>query len=227
MNFSLRITNSALRIIKSAFYLYRRADSGFVVEHIDGKPYCHYDVHSIKSDLQKLLGSLSRAHDVYDDEIYKCSENNEGTRYFCKSCGAFLDAKNFDSSAYELPQLKIMRIVDNLCHMPAGEEVPDAMFSPHVEKVEKLQALFNLPEFEGNKNLGLMMQSFLNLCRNPEFQIAFVGTIKTGKSTLINALLGKNYASMEVTPETAALTKFRFSPRDYLAVTFYTAEECG
>ncbi len=155
----------------------------------------------------------------------KCSTDNEGTRYFCKSCGAFLDAKNFDYSAYELPQLKIMRIVDNLRHMSAGEEVPDAMFAPYVEKVEKLQALFNLPEFEGNKNLGLMMQSFLNLCRNPEFQIAFVGTIKTGKSTLINALLGKNYASMAVTPETAALTKFRFSPRDYVAVTFYTAEE--
>lgn len=54
---------------KSAFYLYRRADTSFVVEHIDGKPYRHYDIHSIKSDLQKLLGSLSRANGVYDDEI--------------------------------------------------------------------------------------------------------------------------------------------------------------
>lgn len=30
------------------------------------------------------------------------------------------------------------------------------------------------------------MQAFLNLCRHLEFQIAFVGTIKTGKSALIN-----------------------------------------
>lgn len=66
---------------KSAFYLYRRADSGFVVEHIDGKPYCHYDVHSIKSDLQKLLGSLSRANDVYDDEIsFSVIENADRIR---------------------------------------------------------------------------------------------------------------------------------------------------
>ena len=65
----------------------------------------------------------------------------------------------------------------------------------------------------------------LDLCTKPEFQIAFVGTIKTGKSTLINSLLGHNYASMAVTPETAALTKFRSSPKDYVRVTFYTSGE--
>lgn len=155
----------------------------------------------------------------------KCSANNESTRYFCKSCGAFLDTENFDYEAYELPQLKIMRIVDNLRHMQLDEEVPDSAFIPHAERVEKLQALFNLPEFAENKNLGMNMEAFLNLCRHPEFQIAFVGTIKTGKSTLINALLGKNYASMAVTPETAALTKFRVSNPDYVKVTFYTSAE--
>ena len=155
----------------------------------------------------------------------KCSADNEGTRYFCKNCGAFLDAENFDYADYELPQLKIMRIVDNLRHMQLGEEVPDSAFIPHAERVEKLQALFNLPEFVENKNLGMNMEAFLNLCRHPEFQIAFVGTIKTGKSTLINALLGKNYASMAVTPETAALTKFRVSNPDYVKVTLYTSEE--
>ena len=155
----------------------------------------------------------------------KCSANNEGTRYFCKSCGAFLDAKNFDPADYELPQLKIMRVVDNLRHMQLGEEVPDSAFIPHAERVEKLQALFNLPAFAENKNLGMNMEALLNLCRHPEFQIAFVGTIKTGKSTLINALLGKNYASMAVTPETAALTKFRVSNPDYVKVTFYTSAE--
>ena len=155
----------------------------------------------------------------------KCLSDNENTRYFCKSCGAFLDTENFDYAAYELPQLKVMRIVDNLRHMQLGEEVPDSAFAPHAERVEKLQALFNLPEFAENKNLGMNMESFLNVCRHPEFQIAFVGTIKTGKSTLINALLGKNYASMAVTPETAALTKFRVSPRDYVEVTFYTSAE--
>jgi len=164
-------------------------------------------------------------NDLNNKVCPKCLADNEGTRYFCKSCGAFLDTENFDYADYELPQLKIMRVVDNLRHMQLGEEVPDSAFIPHAERVEKLQALFNLPEFAENKNLGMNMEAFLNLCRHPEFQIAFVGTIKTGKSTLINALLGKNYASMAVTPETAALTKFRVSNPDYVKVTFYTSAE--
>ena len=155
----------------------------------------------------------------------KCHSNNEDTRYFCSSCGAFLDADEFPESAYDLPQLKVMRIVDNLQHMQIGEEVPDEAFRLMAERMEKLQAIFELPEFTKNSMLADSIRVFLDKCRHPEFQIAFVGTIKTGKSTLINALLGKNYASMDVTPETAALTKFRFSPRDYVRVTFYTSKE--
>lgn len=154
-----------------------------------------------------------------------CSGVNEATRYFCKNCGAFLEKQNFEPYTYELEQMKIMRVVDNLRHMKPSEQVPDEAFAPHAEKIERLQALFALPEFAQITQLGENMQDFLSLCRHPEFQIAFVGTIKTGKSTLINALLGKNYASMAVTPETAALTKFRVSPRDYVQVTFYTEEE--
>ena len=52
-----------------------------------------------------------------------------------------------------------------------------------------------------------------------------VGAIKAGKSTLINALLGYEYASTKVTPETAALTKFRRGNRNYVHVSFYSKKE--
>ena len=155
----------------------------------------------------------------------RCKADNEETRYFCAQCGAFLESASFAPEAYDLPQMKIMRIVDNLRHMKPGERVPDEAFAFHAERIERLQALCGLPEFAKNAGLIENMGDCLALCRHPEFQIAFVGTIKTGKSTLINALLGKNYASMAVTPETAALTKFRVSARDYVKVTFYTAKE--
>lgn len=59
------------------------------------------------------------------------------------------------------------------------------------------------------------------------FQISFVGTIKAGKSTLINALLGNNYATVNVTPETAVLTKFASSKDDsfHIIIKFYTSKE--
>lgn len=69
------------------------------------------------------------------------------------------------------------------------------------------------------------IQVFLDKCSNPEYHIALVGAIKAGKSTLINALLGYELASIEVTPETASLTKFKSAKEDYVEVSFYSKEE--
>lgn len=66
----------------------------------------------------------------------------------------------------------------------------------------------------------------LNRCRKAEFHISLVGTINAGKSTLINAILGSELASTRITPETAALTKFRSSrDHDYVKVSFYSTTE--
>ena len=59
----------------------------------------------------------------------------------------------------------------------------------------------------------------------PDLQIAIVGTIKAGKSTFINALFEENIASTDVTPETASLTKFRYSTKNKLEVKFYNKTE--
>lgn len=77
--------------------------------------------------------------------------------------------------------------------------------------------------------VGMMknIDTFLDRCANPEFHIALVGAIKAGKSTLINALLGYEYASTKVTPETASLTKFRKADENLIKVSFYTKEEWG
>lgn len=75
---------------------------------------------------------------------------------------------------------------------------------------------------EVNEKLILKLDNFIHKCSNPEFHIAFVGAIKAGKSTLINSLLGYNLASTAVTPETAALTKFKASKgSNYIKLTFY------
>lgn len=71
------------------------------------------------------------------------------------------------------------------------------------------------------------INQFVEKAKNPIYEIAFVGAVKAGKSTLINAILDKNLASTEVTPETAALTKFKASKKgkDYVKINFYTDEE--
>ena len=156
-----------------------------------------------------------------------CKAKNEYTSYFCCQCGKFLKSEEFNNESYELPEMKIIRILENLQQMAHSTIIWDNAVDLYTTKIEKMKALFALPGMGAEKNFAICnkMAEFLDLCYKPEFQIAFVGTIKTGKSTLINSLLGKNYASMAVTPETAALTKFRASIRDYVHVVFYTKDE--
>lgn len=157
----------------------------------------------------------------------ECGKPNGIDRYFCEKCGSFLDREMFHrKELYEREEVKIRRILENLEYTPHSQIVWNDMVDLYTKKVERYQALMNLPnETTENSSVAEKMKDFLRLCNKPEFQIAFVGTIKTGKSTLINALLGHNYASMAVTPETAALTKFRSSARDYVDVTFYSKQE--
>lgn len=153
-----------------------------------------------------------------------CGAHSAG-RSFCPNCGKFLLAE-YDVESFAPYEKRLMRIIENLNihpHVPISwNEQSDIMSG----KIERLMSLSMIDDLSiERREIMRRAADFLRECREPEFQIAFVGTIKTGKSTLINSLLGRNYASMAVTPETAALTKFRYSARDYVNVTFYTADE--
>lgn len=155
-----------------------------------------------------------------------CGKENDSNRYFCSKCGTLLNSSLFSNKMiYEKEETKIMRILENLPKIPHSKILWNDTIDLYTGKVEKYKALMRLPGIKSDNAIIEKMEDFLDLCTKSEFQIAFVGTIKTGKSTLINSLLGHNYASMAVTPETAALTKFRSSPRDYVKVSFYSQKE--
>ncbi len=91
-----------------------------------------------------------------------------------------------------------------------------------IEKsIETVEKEFNV-KFDDERN-DIKAQKYL--ADDPNLQIAIVGTIKAGKSTFINALFEENIASTDVTPETASLTKFRYSTKNKLEVKFYNKAE--
>ena len=91
-----------------------------------------------------------------------------------------------------------------------------------IEKsIEMVEKEFNV-QFDEERN-DIKAQKYL--ADDPNLQIAIVGTIKAGKSTFINALFEENIASTDVTPETASLTKFKYSTQNKLLVKFYSREE--
>ena len=75
------------------------------------------------------------------------------------------------------------------------------------------------------ENINNDIRNYIENTINPSYQIAIVGAIKAGKSTLINALIGDDLASVSVTPETATLTKFRYSKENYVKIKFYNKNE--
>lgn len=75
------------------------------------------------------------------------------------------------------------------------------------------------------ENINNDIRNYIESAVNPIYQIAIVGAIKAGKSTLINTLIGDDLASVSVTPETATLTKFRYSEKNYVKIKFYTNDE--
>lgn len=156
-----------------------------------------------------------------------CGFENDVHTYFCSKCGKFLVPEDFETANITSnAEMKLERIVSNLKENPHIDILWNETVDAYTKKVERIQSLLRIKDIGIESNeLNQKVDKFLNMCRRPDFEIAFVGAVKAGKSTLINALLGKNYASTDPNPETAVLTKFRSSEQDYVKVNFYTPKE--
>lgn len=98
----------------------------------------------------------------------------------------------------------------------------------YAQKVHTVMSVFQqhkIGEF-ATKGAYKEMKEFITRCADKDFQIALVGAIKAGKSTLVNAMLKMDLASTDITPETASLTKFCNSKEGhYVRVFFYNKKE--
>ena len=114
----------------------------------------------------------------------------------------------------------------------------DNTINDYVKKLSASKVLFKkLAEREYFKSTGSSLENlffkeidneisrYISDAKNPIYQIAIVGAIKSGKSTLINALIGYDLVSTNVTPETATLTKIRKTEKNSIMVKFYTRKE--
>lgn len=152
-------------------------------------------------------------------------EINDNT-YFCPECGSYLKKDKVDPELYCEYEKLMKRIKKNYRSIPHKK----LTFDEHIDrislKLEKIQSLYSMSIFSNkNEKINKKISNLLEICQSHEFIVAFVGVIKTGKSTLINSLLGHEYASWAVDPETAALTKFKYSPENYITVKFYNMDE--
>lgn len=162
-----------------------------------------------------------------------CSfENKVANPLFCLKCGGIIGGEKYQNQAL------IQEYSEKIKHFLSDlEKKSKDIFSSYTplpqlkgvfEKVSEIEGILELYHSQDSSNKTL--ERYIGECkkflsRDNSFQIAFAGTIKAGKSTLINAMLKKEYASMSVTPETAVLTKFRYGSTPQMKVSFYNQKE--
>jgi GTPase SAR1 family protein len=161
--------------------------------------------------------------------------------FFCQQCGEIFEYPSYIEKDSELKK-RFHQIVSSIVnnYNKTAKEVENtsakSVLAKSVEQYYKKIALLQkqcessdvaakLYQALDGGFLFKEMQIFGDKCLSNECSIALVGTIKAGKSCLINALLGRELASVDIVPETASLTKFRHKPKDVLKVTFYSREE--
>lgn len=167
--------------------------------------------------------------------------NTESSILFCPKCGFIFDFPDFIRGNERLEKY-FSKFIKNLVKEAREKRIKiaelvdkgplaDATYRMYFEHMAYLQEICNSDAtykfFDANgESMFDVMTEFGRKCLSNECQIAIVGTVNSGKSMFLNAILGREIASTYPTPETASLTKFRFSKKgDYIKVSYYTNEE--
>ncbi len=164
---------------------------------------------------------ISRVEEHVKDRCPECQSELLSWQRVCSYCGCIHPLK-IDGASEKTRQVlsKISEIVqdENL-----SEDIVWDLTAQKTERVlRKVKALAKIGRLPGyTEELEADVEQLINKCQNAEFQIAVVGVMKAGKSFLMNALIGAEIASVEVNPETAALTKFRSAKGYYVIVKFH------
>ena len=92
---------------------------------------------------------------------------------------------------------------------------------------ELLQILKKLNELKlDNKYIEKLQQIYTN-AQNHKFSIGITGVLSAGKSTFLNALLGKEILGSSTIPETANLTVLKYNQTESAQVFFWNKSEWG
>ena len=164
---------------------------------------------------------INRVEEFVKANCPKCQGELLSWQRICSYCGYIHPLKTDNSSDDTLETLrKISEIVKDKSF---SEDIVWDLTAKKAERVlRKVKTLAKIGQVPGyTDELASDVDNLIRKCKDAEFQIAVVGVMKAGKSFLMNALMGAEIASVEVNPETAALTKFRSANGYYVIIKFH------
>ena len=155
----------------------------------------------------------------------------------CSCCGEISKSAQYVLKDFNIEERCIEEVKELSEIIKASNNKEDDWLYPELDnkfcKMKKIQNIaYKVMQDKGKENAAQYKeiyectQKFFAEYRKKRIEIAIVGTVKAGKSSLINALLGRKLASVDATPETSTLIKYRTTERDnYLKISFYTESE--
>lgn len=213
----------------------------------DGAQKNEQDINTIKENLQRekgsadrlkiklknvkpLLSSVSSSCDV-------CGSTMGMYQLVCSSCGTISKVFPYELAAFDIED-KCRAEVSDLAEIikESKEKDDDWLYEELNDKFVKMKKIKNIA-YQAMKNkeekhaseyrkIYDYTRKFFFDYRKKRIEIAVVGTVKAGKSSLINALIGTKLASVDATPETSILVKYHTTDKgNYLRIKFYTEHE--
>lgn len=163
-----------------------------------------------------------------------CGHPIESHQLVCSFCGALSKSFPYELVDFDIEK-KCMAEVEELAKIIKESNCNDDdwLYQELDDKFRKMKKIKNIAykamKDKGEENAPVyrkiygLTQKFFSDYRKRRIEIAVVGTVKAGKSSLINALIGTRLASVDSTPETSILVKYRTtSEGNYLKINFYT-----
>lgn len=212
---------------------------------IEGEQQNQSDIKELKGTLYKQEKSNSQSRQkIQNIELMMpsistncslCGHPIESHQLVCSHCGAISNSFPYELSTFDIRK-KCLAEVGTLSHtIKEADKRETNWLYPELDekfiKMKKIQKIAdqaikekkNAPAYE---QIYKLTQKFFNDYEEKRIEIAVVGTVKAGKSSLINALIGAKLASVDAIPETSILAKYHTtSDQNYLKITFYTQEE--
>lgn len=180
---------------------------------------------------KELKDNVDRIDGELDKVVFRCGQcGNFVTRErnICPKCGQILRQSHpalktqVGQERFGLDLVTLSRTVQE--SMVMNRRFPSKGKAFYFEQIDQLERCAQKMEFseeilDSIRQRCDKMRLFL---KRQHIEIAIAGSVKAGKSSLINALLDEEIAAVETTPETSVLTKYRTTRSgNYIRVQFY------